>query len=386
MFTAKVETLRGHVRRAQGAIEKANVRPILANFLLDLEGNALRVIASNNDLQVVETCEVGPAGDAPADGRVTVNANKLQQALAAALPTEDATLTVDGSSARLHIANSVYVLQTMPADEYPVHEEGPEDHIASLVITQKNLRTLLNHVHFSMAVGNHRYYLNGMFWSIRDDEILAVATNGHRMAIDTAKGLGPGKSNDAIIPRQTVLELHRLLEDSEDPVTIEVFGQVEGDRGAGQGQDAARVRVSFGSTVMLSQVIQAKYPDHERVVPKSNENRVVLDRQLLRGSLRRVAVVNDEREYAVNAKFDSNALTVQCKTTSGEEGTDEISLVNHEGGALEITFSGVYLEEVLDHLEEPNVRMALKDAQSSVLITPDAEESEFKYILMPVRS
>lgn len=391
MFTVKVEKLRDHLKRAQGAIEKTNVRPILANFLLDLEGKVLKAVASSNDLQITERLDAD-ADEGVSEGKVTVNANKVMQALMAARPMEDVHVTVEGSNAKVKIGNSSYTLQTMPANEYPVHEESGDGQklIASLGIGQAALKRLLRHVQFSMAASNHRYYLNGMFWSLRGDHVLAVATNGHRMAIDTAEGTEDGKSehkNDAIIPRRTVLELHKLLdESSDDPVQIEVFGEVEEGTGGGAGQDAGRVRVSFGSTEVLSQVIRAKYPDHERVVPASNDNVVTVEREELRNALRRVAAVNDEREYAVAATFDELTLTVNCNTSSGDKGSDEISLASHEGKSIDISFSGVYLEEVLDHLEEANVRLALKDPQSSVLITPDGEDPTFKYILMPVRS
>jgi len=378
MFSAQSDTLLQCLNRANSGIERSNVRPILGNFLLSMKDQKLEVIGSNGDLLIKETLEVKP-GKGIEEFRVCVHAHKLMQTLRYAAPLDEAVFEIEDDKAHMRVGNSEYKLLTLQAAEYPMRDDTDNVLAVTVSVDAPRFKRLLHHVAFAMAAGNHRYYLNGMFWSIKEGKLTAVATNGHRMALDSIAVETEAEPCEVIIPRQAIDVLHSLLGDAEGAVKVELFSSEEG-------RDPSKARMSFGATVIDTQVIAAKYPDHERVVPKANPNLVVLSREDFRTALRRVSAISDDRDYVVKADFGEATLALMCDNRSVETAMDEVSLTSHEGDPIVARFGGSYLEDVLGTLEQDEIVIALKDPDSGVLIVPAEEDPTFKYVIMPVRS
>ncbi len=381
MFSTSVETLLKHLNRVQGPVEKSNVRPILSNFLLSLKGSQLEVIASGNDMQITERVEVKP-GKGIKEQSTTVNAQKLLSTLRYADPEGEVHLILESTNAKVYVGDTNYVLQTMPATDYPLPDASAEKRVCKADVDGNELRRVLHHVQFSMASGNHRYYLNGMLWSLREGELHVVATNGHRLAFDVAPTVNGEGTCEAIIPRQTVIELHKLISGVSDDVQIELYGNSSNEE---VGQPGS-VRITLGSTVIHSQLINAKFPNHEQVIPKKNENLVVISRALLKSALRRTMAIAENKDQSVALVFESDTIKLSHSSLGGEKADNQISLVSHDGSQVDMNLGSVYLEEVLDTLECDEVVFALKDSQSSVMIVPSGENPTFKYVVMPIRS
>jgi DNA polymerase-3 subunit beta len=383
MFKTQVEPFREQLKRCSYAVERSVPQPILANFLISLEGSKLTVAGSSGDLYITDTCDVVLDPNAT-DQSLAVNAEKLMATVRHAAPLDNVSLALDGSLLKVHSGNADYSVSTIPANEFPHPDEENVKLLTEITVPENEMQRLVHNVSFAMAEGNHRYYLNGMLWSFDEDGIVGVSTNGHRMARDSIKVTVESEAREVIVPRATINHLQSLLSTSDRDVRIKLFGG-SGDSGNKPPHDASRVRVSFGSTVLVNQLINAKYPDHERVIPKAHDNVVVVDRTALRDALRRVGCFADPKDYVVKINFGDSTLTLVCENKESKA-TDVIELVKHDGSPVELNFSGPYLEQVLNTLEQNEIVISLKDATSSVLIVPSGENPTFKYVVMPVRS
>ena len=244
---------------------------------------------------------------------------------------------------------------------------------AAWKMSQKSFRQLISQVHFSMAQQDIRYYLNGMLLVIEGKEVVAVATDGHRLAYSqvelTEAPSGSGQKQEIIIPRKTILECQHLLEDSDESLEISLT--------------ANQVKFSFGDIELISKLVEGKFPDFQRVIPKGQKNSLIVGRDALQSALQRAAILTTDKFKGVRFSLSPNRITIQSTNAEQEEAQEEIE-TEYAGDAVEIGFNVSYLLDVLSNLKNEKIQISLGDANSSAVITLPGSES-FKYVVMPMR-
>jgi len=263
---------------------------------------------------------------------------------------------------------SRFTLQTLPAEDFP-RLARPGGEAARFSLPQKALRRMLGLVQYAMAQQDIRYYLNGLLFLVEDKELRLVATDGHRLAYAAMTLPASLPRVEVIVPRKTVLELSKLLADSDDEVRIELSG--------------TQAAFSFGSIELVSKLVDGKFPDYTRVIPTQHKNRVRLDRELLRQSLQRAAILSNEKFRGVRWVLTDGSLKIVSSNAEQEEAQEELE-VQYGGDALDIGFNVNYLLDVLNNVPGSEVECHFGDAASSALLQFPAEP-EFKYVVMPMR-
>ncbi len=328
------------LQAVSGIVERRQTLPILANILLEHKDGRLFVTATDLEMQITAYSEF--AGKQ--DQAITVAARKLQDLLRA-LPE-----------------------QTLPAADYPRIGLAQEQ-LQTISLPQRDFRGLLKLAEFAMAQQDIRYYLNGMLLVIDKGSLQAVATDGHRLSYASLVVPGDYSRQEVILPRKTVLELGKLLEDIEAEVTIDVL--------------ANQVRFRFSNIELVSKVVDGKFPDYNRVIPSGHSKQLDLSRTELLQALQRAAILSNEKFRGVRLVLGSDQLKIICTNSEQEEAEEELE-VGYKGEALDIGFNITYLLDVLHNLAADQVVLALGDANSSALITM-RERNDYKYVVMPMR-
>ena len=236
-------------------------------------------------------------------------------------------------------------------------------------LPQRTLKELLQQVSFAMAVHDIRYYLNGILFVADGKQLSLVATDGHRLAFASSTLDNEVPRQEVILPRKTVLELQRLLSDKEGTLELQFANN--------------QARFRFDHMEFVSKLVEGKFPDFNRVIPKGHKNSVVLGRAPLLASLQRTAILTSEKFKGVRLTLEPGALRVVCNNTEQEEATDEIE-IDYDGDTVEIGFNISYLIDALTNMEQEMVKIEVTDSNSSALITIP-EDSNFKYVVMPMR-
>ncbi len=352
------------LQAVSGIVERRHTLPILANVLLEQRDGHLYVTATDLEMQITahSTLE-GKDGQA-----ITVGARKLQDLLRA-LP-DDATLNIDVTSSKMTVraGRSRFNLQTLPAADYPRISLGTEQ-LQTLSLPQRDLRKLLKLAEFAMAQQDIRYYLNGMLVVIDKGTLQAVATDGHRLSWASLAVDGDFARQEVILPRKTVLELGKLLDDSDDPVTLDIL--------------ANQVRFRFANVELVSKVVDGKFPDFNRVIPVGHTKLVELDRVVALAALQRAAILSNEKFRGVRVVLGTDQMKIICTNSEQEEAEEELE-VAYKGDPLDIGFNVTYLLDALQNVAVDKVNFAFGDANSSALVTmPDRDD--YKYVVMPMR-
>ena len=349
-----------------GIVERRNTLPILANILMRKEAQGVAFIATDLEVQITTQAEFG-VGDDP--GATTVAARKLLDILRALPDTGDVKLGVQGGRMSVQAGKSRFALQTLDAAEYPVLAV-PETWDVSLSLSQKSLKHLFNQVHFAMAQQDIRYYLNGLLFVFEPGKVRTVATDGHRLAHGATAVEGIESRHDVIVPRKTVLEMQRLLSESDDPVQIDV--------------SSTQIRFRFDNVELISKLVEGKFPDYTRVIPTQYTRHFMVNREALQGSLQRAAILTTDKLKGVRIQLSENQLRISSSNAEQEEAVEEIDIdYGHE--PLDVGFNVSYLLDVLANVKTESVRWSVQpDVNASALIT-SPDDDEFKYVVMPMR-
>ncbi len=365
VFQAPQAQIVAALQSISGVVERRQTMPILSNVLLHKQGDDLHLIASDLEIQVRTKESLG--GDS-SDFQITVGARKLIDIVNSMPSDQVITLKVDGDKATILGGNSKFTLNTLPASDFPLVQEAT-DFDEPFSLPQKTLKDLMSQVSFSMAANDIRYYLNGILFVAEGDTLSLVATDGHRLAFTKANLDKEVPKQNLILPRKTVLELQRLLFDNDEPMELQFAGN--------------QARFRFGKMEFISKLVEGKFPNYNQVIPKNNTHHVTVDRLALLASLKRTAILSNEKLKGVHMHFESNKLRINCNNVDHEEAFDELE-VQYEGAVIDIGFNVTYLIDVLNRLEQEKVTMSLLDGSSSVLITVP-ENDNFKYVVMPMR-
>src|SRR5216110_2488595 len=347
-----------------GIIERRHTLPILSNVLIERTTQALSFLATDIEIQITARSTLMAGGDPRA---VTVGARKLVDILRA-LP-EDTEVTLQQQDKRLLVkaGKSRFTLQTLPAEDFPRLARPAGE--ARFVLSQKALRRLLGLVQYAMAQQDIRYYLNGLLMVVEDRQLKLVATDGHRLAYASLKLNVELPRQEVIVPRKTVLELVKLLADSDEEVRIEL--------------STTQAAFSFGTVELVSKLVDGKFPDYTRVIPTGHKNKLQIEREPLRQSLQRAAILSNEKFRGVRWVLADNSLKIVSSNAEQEEAHEELE-VKYAGDALDIGFNVNYLLDVLNNVGGSAIECAFGDASSSALISY-ASEQDFKYVVMPMR-
>lgn len=368
-LTASREALLKGLACVAGIVERRQTLPVLANVLMQPADGDLSLTTSDMEIQIRMRTAVGEG--LSADGELqatTVNARKLIDILRAA-PAPEASLEWGQGKVLVRCGKSRFSLQTLPAEDFPLVKEAADYAARPLVIGQGQLKRMLSLVHFAMAQHDIRYYLNGLLLVADGDQLTLVATDGHRLALVGTHVDGLGEKRELILPRKTVMELLRLLGDGDEPIELRFASN--------------QARMAFGDIELVSKLVEGKFPDYQRVVPKGHKHHLQLGRQNLLAALQRVAILTSDKFKGVRVNFEAGSLRISSTNAEQEEAVEEID-VDYAGEPIEIGFNVAYLIDVLSNLPGDAVSLAIQDGNSSVLITmPD--EAAFKYVVMPMR-
>lgn len=349
-----------------GIVEKRHTLPILSNVLIERKSERLNLVATDLEIQITTSCDAG--SKSAEDQRLTVSARKLQDILRSLPDGADTTLDLQANKIQVKAGKSRFNLQTMPADDFPKMADAGELQ-AKFSISRKLLQELLLLVQFAMAQQDIRYYLNGLLLVLDGNKIKVVATDGHRLSYAEGTLQSANDKREVILPRKAVLELSRQLGTGDDEVTIEIY--------------ASQVRFRYGSSELVTKIIDGKFPDFTRVIPVNYKKNITLDREELLHSLQRAAILSNEKFRGVRWMLTNDSLRITCTNTEQEEAQEELE-VDYKGDALDVGFNITYLLDVLNNLSTDAIVCSFGDANSSMLITMPGRE-DFRYVVMPMR-
>src|SRR5437868_5288885 len=366
VLKATQEKLLSVLQSVAGIVEKRHTLPILANVLVRKTAGNVQFTTSDLEIQIRTTADMdGDAGNYT----TTVGARKLIDILRT-MPA-DQTVSLESNQSKLVLkgGKSKFTLQTLPAEDFPLVQEAPSFGPA-FKVPQRTLKDLLNQVSFAMAVHDIRYYLNGILFVAEGKQLSLVATDGHRLAYASAMLDVEVPRQEVILPRKTVLELQRLLSDKAE-------GTIELQFANNQ------AKFAFDGMEFVTKLVEGKFPDYNRVIPKNHKNTVTLGRAPLLASLQRTAILTSEKFKGVRLNIEPGTLRVASNNAEQEEAVDELD-IDYGGDAIEIGFNVTYLIDALANMDQDMVKMELADANSSALFTIP-ENATFKYVVMPMR-
>jgi DNA polymerase III subunit beta len=349
-----------------GIVERRHTLPILANVLMRKNGGTVEFTTSDLEIQVRTRAELG--GDA-GQLSTTVGARKLIDILKSLPADQVVTLSSAQNKLTLSGGKSRFTLQTLPAEDFPLVNESV-DFGPTFAVPQKTLRGLINQVHFAMAVHDIRYYLNGILFIAEGKLLTLVATDGHRLALAQAQleTEVPSKQ-EVILPRKTVLELQRLLKDEETAIEMRFANN--------------QAKFQFAGLEFVTKLVEGKFPDYNRVIPKNHKNAIVLGRAPLLASLQRAAILTSEKFKGVRVNIEPGVLKIASSNAEQEEAKEELE-IDYAGDPIEVGFNVTYLIDVLSNSGDEMVKLELQDSAASALFSLPGQPG-FKYVVMPMR-
>jgi DNA polymerase-3 subunit beta len=369
VLKAAQEKILDALQAVAGIVERRHTLPILANVLIRKNGGQIELTTSDLEIQVRTTSELG--GDA-GELQTTVGARKLIDILRSMPSDQIVSLSANQNKLTLQGGKSRFTLQTLPAEDFPLVQEAA-DFGPSFAVPQKMLKGLINQVHFAMAVHDIRYYLNGILFVAEGKSLILVATDGHRLALAQATLETEIPKQEVILPRKTVLELQRLLKDEKDGDEAPIEMRFAGNQ----------AKFSFAGMEFVTKLVEGKFPDYNRVIPKNHKNHVTLGRAPFLSSLQRAAILTSEKFKGVRVNVEPGVLRIASSNAEQEEAKEELE-IDYNGDAIEIGFNVTYLIDALMNMGQEMIKIELQDTNSSALITIP-EQAGFKYVVMPMR-
>lgn len=353
------------LQQVGGIVERRQTLPILANILFNVRNGELILTATDLEVEMTTGLPVQSEGEID----LTLPARKLTDICRALPDNAEITIAIEGERARIRSGPSRFSLGTLPAKDYPSIE--PTATTQQFVLSEGQLKRLIEKTQFAMAQQDVRYYLNGMLFEIANGKIRAVATDGHRLAMSEIDGDVDASINvQVIVPRKAVLELGRLLnEASEQSVRLEISSN--------------HLRITIGNTLFTSKLVDGKFPDYQKVIPLDSDKTVVVDRDTLRAALQRTSILSNEKYRGIRFQFNPGSLELLAHNPEQEEAEEALE-VDYRDTPLTIGFNVGYLIEVFNVISSEKVLMHLNDSNSSCLIEGD-KNTNSRYVIMPMR-
>lgn len=347
-----------------GIVERRHTLPILSNLLLNADNNNIQLTATDLEMQI----SLNIASEIKETFSTTVSAKKfldicrsLPEGIDIDMLSKDSRMTVKAGKSRFN-------LQTLPAADYPIMTKVTGETI-KIQISQLAFKRLLKQVEFAMAQQDIRYYLNGLLLEVNENKLNLVGTDGHRLSFTSATLNQSYEKSEVILPRKTVIELIKLLDDNDEEVLIEIA--------------TGQVNFSFGEISLISKVIDGKFPDYNRVIPTGHGNTFSANRVEILTAMQRASILSNEKYRGIRMVLSDNNLKLISTNTEQEEAEEELE-ISYNQENLDIGFNVTYLIDVLNNTQQENINFSFADANSSCLITVP-EDSDYKYVVMPMR-
>lgn len=364
-FVISREALLKPLNLVVGVVERRQTLPILGNVMLVIEDNHLSLTGTDLEVELVGRI---PLEQVDAPGQITVPARKLAD-ICKSLPDQSMIeVSVEEQKVTVKSGRSRFTLSSLPAADFPSVEMDQQG--LSFTIKQGDLKRLIDRTAFAMAQQDVRYYLNGMLWEVSKDLLKVVATDGHRLAMCELSATIPADGqNQIILPRKGVQELLRLLLKEDDDIQLLI-----GDN---------HLQAKTTEFTFTSKLVDGKFPDYQRVLPKSSTKIMFGDREELRQSFSRTAILSNEKYRGIRLNLTSGNLVILANNPEQEEAEESVT-VDYQGDALEIGFNVSYLLDVLSVLSGDSVKISLSDGNSSALLE-ESEAGDSLYVVMPMR-
>jgi len=364
-FTADREMLLRPLQLVTGVVERRQTLPVLSNVLVVARDGMVSI--TGTDLEV-SLSVLAPGAVIESEGSITIPARKLTDIWRSLPDGARVSVEVEENRAIVRSGRSRFALATLPAADFPDLDSADGD--LEISLGRASLARLLDQVSFSMAQQDVRYFLNGMLLEITAQHTRVVATDGHRLAMSThGEGVAGAGRAQAIIPRKGVMELGRLLAEAGEDVTLKLGSN--------------HLRVDAGTYTLVTKLIDGKFPDYEKVVPREPGHSIVGDRETLRQACGRAAILSNEKYRGVRLILDADQLTIQANNPEQEEALEVIPVV-FDGEPMEIGFNVSYLQDVLGVLDTEEVKLSVADANSSALIEGIGNDQSI-FVVMPMR-
>lgn len=364
-FTITREALLKPLQLVAGVVERRQTLPVLSNVLLQVNGDQLSLTGTDLEVELVGHATLLEPG---VNGEITVPAKKLMD-ICKSLPEQSVIrFTQEEHRVIVQTGRSRFTLSSLPANEFP-----NVDHVeanVTLNLQQGQLRRVIDRTAFAMAQQDVRYYLNGMLLEVKAESLRAVATDGHRLATCAlAVNLQVEGKTQVIVPRKAVLEISKLMMDSQAQVELSLANN--------------HIRVNVGEFTFTSKLVDGKFPDYERVIPRNGNKVVIAERNALRQVFARTAILSNEKYRGVRLILEDSNLQVIANNPEQEQAEEALG-VDYTGDSLEVGFNVSYLQDVMSVLDSDDVKITLADPNSSALIE-EAGSGDALYVVMPMR-
>ncbi len=366
LFTIDRESLIKPLSDVAGIVERRHTLPILSNIMISYANGMLNFLATDLEIQISSTMAISNVNDIV---EITVPAKKILD-ICRSLP-EGSPISIDTSDDHrvlMRAGRSRFNLQTLPGRDFPLFNTTEEEGL-KFSLPQKILKILVCRVQYSIAQQDIRYYLNGLLLVLEGNWIRVVATDGHRLAMAAHPVSVLQNCFEVIIPRKAIIEVSKLLSDTDEPINIAVFSN--------------QLKFSFDNIELITKIVEGKFPDFNKVIPIGHHNKFFINRALLLQALHRASILSNEKFHGVRLVLMQNSLRILCNNSEQEEAQEELE-IDYNGDPLDIGFNVGYLLDVLNNISDDEVELSFSDANSSCLIMIPGEEN-FKYVVMPMR-
>ena len=363
-FKISRENLLKPLQQVAGVVERRQTLPILSNILLKLDDQQLSLTGTDLEVEMVALTEVVGSES----GEITVPARKLLD-ICRELP-DNADIEVSLNEQRLEIRAGRFKshLSTLPAMDFPVVDKSETQQSAT--VDSQSLKELLELTGFAMAQQDVRYFLNGMLIEHGEGYLRSVATDGHRLAMNSlALDKAQASLGQVIVPRKGVLELQRLLAEFEENVSISI--------------GSSHLCLEAGGYRLTTKLIEGRFPDYERVIPRNGDKTILANKQDLRRALNRTAILSNEKFRGIRVQFSSGLIQLTANNPEQEDAEESVP-VEYTGPDLEIGFNVGYLLDVLNVVRGDEVKITVFDENSSALLEDPASENAL-YVIMPMK-
>ncbi len=366
-LTLSRETLLKPLQMVMGVVDRKQTLPILSNVLLNIQTNRLSIVGT--DLEIELTGHSPFSENYPTPVQITLPGRKLLD-ICRALPENAAIELYQDKEQRvvLRSQRSRFTLSTLPAEDYP----NTEAQLVNLKITieQKDLLSLLQNTYFAMAQQDVRYYLNGMLLEFSGHKLRTVATDGHRLATDTTPAAIEEENRlQIIVPRKGILELMRLLNNSDQPVTLSIGNNY--------------IQAIAESYTFVSKLIEGRFPDYQRVIPKNAEKKIIINRELLKQALTRTAILCNDKIRGILLELKTDVLRILANNSEQELAEEELN-IDYSGNEFSLAFNVNYLLDVLNTLESEQVELIFSSSNSLLIVDPNGHPDQ-AFVVMPMR-
>jgi DNA polymerase-3 subunit beta len=369
-LTIERSDLLNALSHVQNVVERRNTIPILSNVLMEASGSEITFVATDLDIEAVDSADA----QISSEGAITAPAGTLFDVVRKLPSGADVELELNPENRRLSIRSgrSNFALPTLPATDFQTMTG--DDNAVTFDVEAAELRRLIDKTRFAISTEETRYYLNGVYLHIADGEngkvLRAVATDGHRLALaDSTAPTGTDTLDGVIVPRKAVGEVRRLIDSEDGDVSISV--------------SETKIVFRAGRTILTSKLIDGSFPDYQRVIPKGNDKRLIIDNKSFEAAVDRVSTVSAERSRSVKLSLSEGKLVLAVNSAESGQGQEEIEC-DYGADAMEIGFNAKYLLDVTAQIEAEDAEFMLNDPASPALIL-DPGDTAARYVLMPLR-